>query len=299
MNSSAAPAARSTAEKGIALSFLGGLLLSFDVPLLKLSGADTWTIIYVRGTMLFTALFLFWAFTNRFHENQTRFINGKIGYLIAGLVAVANVMFVASISLTSVANVVFILAFNPMFAGLLGWLFLKERLTAATWIAITCSLSGVLLIVADGLQVGTWQGDLLALGVAVIMSASLTIIRYSGTNQSFSAGAGHLMSAIFAAPFAVPGSLTAAGWGWISINGLLVTPAATALLMIGPRYVAAAIVAMFFLLETVLTPIWMWAIFSEVPSTLSLVGGAIVVASLAGHSLWRFKTKRERAPVPQ
>lgn len=299
MTTTAPRASGSTAEKGIALSFMGGLLLSFDVPLLKLSGADTWTIIYVRGTMLFIALFLFWLFTNRLRENKTRFINGKTGYVIAVLAGIANIMFVASISLTSVANVVFILAFNPLFAGLLGWFFLKEHLGPATWVAIGCSLAGVLLIVADGLQLGTWRGDLLALGVALIMATSLTIVRYSGTNQSLSAGAGHLMSAVVAAPFAVPGSLTAAGWGWLSINGFLVAPAATAFLMIGPRYVAAAIVAMFFLLETVLTPVWMWAIFSEMPSTLSLIGGAIVVAALAGHSLWRFKTKRDRTSVPQ
>jgi len=299
MTTTAPRASGSTAEKGIALSFMGGLLLSFDVPLLKLSGADTWTIIYVRGTMLFVALFLFWLFTNRLRENKTRFINGKTGYVIAVLAGIANIMFVASISLTSVANVVFILAFNPLFAGLLGWFFLKEHLGPATWVAIGCSLAGVLLIVADGLQLGTWRGDLLALGVALIMATSLTIVRYSGTNQSLSAGAGHLMSAVVAAPFAVPGSLTAAGWGWLSINGFLVAPAATAFLMIGPRYVAAAIVAMFFLLETVLTPVWMWAIFSEMPSRLSLIGGAIVVASLAGHSLWRFKTKRDRTSVPQ
>ena len=299
MTTTAARGSGSTAEKGIALSFMGGLLLSFDVPLLKLSGADTWTIIYVRGTMLFIALFLFWLFTNRLRGNNTRFINGKTGYVIAVLAGIANIMFVASISLTSVANVVFILAFNPLFAGLLGWFFLKEHLGPATWVAIGCSLAGVLLIVADGLQLGTWRGDLLALGVALIMATSLTIVRYSGTNQSLSAGAGHLMSAIVAAPFAVPGSLTAAGWGWLSINGFLVAPAATAFLMIGPRYVAAAIVAMFFLLETVLTPVWMWAIFSEMPSTLSLIGGAVVIVSLAGHSLWRFKTKRDRTSVPQ
>ena len=299
MTPTTAPASTSSAERGIALSFLGGLLLSFDVPLLKLSGADTWTIIYVRGTMLFIAMFLFWLFTNRLRDNKTRFINGKTGYVIAVLAGVANIMFVASISLTSVANVVFILAFNPMFAGLLGWFFLKERLQAATWTAIGCSLAGVLLIVADGLQLGTWRGDLLALGVAVIMAASLTIIRHSGTNQSLSAGAGHLMSAVIVAPFAVPGSLTAAGWGWMAINGFLVAPAATALLMIGPRYVAAAVVAMFFLLETVLTPIWMWAIFAEAPSTLSLAGGAIVIASLIGHSFWRFKMKRRALSVPQ
>ena len=299
MTATAEPAPGHPAERGIMLSFLGGFLLSFDVPLLKLSGADTWTIIYVRGTMLFIAMFLFWLFANRLRDNKIRFINGKTGYVIAVLAGVANIMFVASISLTSVANVVFILAFNPMFAGLLGRIFLKEHLGLATWIAIVCSLSGVLLIVAEGLQLGTWQGDLLALGVAMIMAASLTIVRYSGTNQSLSAGAGHLLSAIVAAPLAVPGSLSAAGWGWMAINGFLIAPTATALLLIGPRYVAAAIVGMFFLLETVLTPIWMWAIFAEKPTTMSLIGGVIVIASLTAHSLWRFKTKRDGAPVPQ
>lgn len=299
MTASAGPAHRPSAERGILLSFFGGLLLSFDVPLLKLSGADTWTIIYVRGTMLFIAMFLFWLFANRLRDNKVQFINGKTGYVIAVLAGIANIMFVAAISLTSVANVVFILAFNPMFAGLLGRIFLKEHLGMATWIAIGCSLAGVLLIVAEGLQIGTWKGDLLALGVAILMAASLTIVRYSGTNQSLSAGAGHLCSAIIAAPFALPGSLTAAGWGWLAINGFLVAPAATALLLIGPRYVAAAIVAMFFLLETVLTPIWMWAIFSEIPTTLSLIGGAVVVASLTVHSVWRIKTKRRDEPVPQ
>ncbi len=299
MTASAEPAPRPSAERGILLSFFGGLLLSFDVPLLKLSGADTWTIIYVRGTMLFIAMFLFWLFVNRLRDNKVRFINGKAGYIIAILAGIANIMFVAAIGLTSVANVVFILAFNPMFAGLLGRVFLKEHLGMATWIAIVCSLAGVLLIVAEGLQLGTWKGDLLALGVAILMAASLTVVRYSGTNQSLSAGTGHLLSAIVAAPFALPGSLSAVGWGWLAINGFLVAPAATALLLIGPRYVAAAIVAMFFLLETVLTPIWMWAIFSEKPTTLSLIGGAIVIASLIAHSLWRIKTKRREAPVPQ
>ena len=278
--------------KGVALSFLGGLLLSFDVPLLKLSGATTWTIIYARGTMLFCAMFLYWLFVTRLRGNSTAFINGKTGYLIALLAGCANMMFVASISLTSVANVVFILAFNPMFAGLLGWIFLKERLRTGTWIAIGTSLLGVLLIVADGLQLGTWRGDLLALGVALIMAVSLTIIRHNGTDQSLSAGAGHLVAAIFAAPLASPGSLTLAGWGWLSLNGFLVAPAATAFLMVGPRYVAAAIVAMFFLLETVLTPLWMWAIFLQQPSALALLGGAVIVMTLAVHSLWRLKSRR-------
>lgn len=292
------PQSEASVSKGIGISFLGGLLLSFDVPLLKLSGADTWTILYTRGTLLFIAMFLFWLFTNRLRHNNSPFINGKTGLLIACLAGIANIMFVASISLTSVANVVFLLALNPMFAGLLGWVFLKERLRKGTWIAIGVSMVGVAFIVADGLHLGTWRGDLLALGVAIIMAVSLTIIRHSRSDHSLSAASGHLFAAILAAPFASPGSLTATGWSWLALNGLIVAPAATAFLMVGPRYVAAAIVAMFFLLETVLTPLWMWAIFSEHPSTNALIGGAIVIATLTIHSIWRLKSKQVALSVP-
>jgi drug/metabolite transporter (DMT)-like permease len=44
---------------------------------------------------------------------------------------------------------------------------------------------------------------------------------------------------------------------------------------------------MFFLLETTLTPVWIWMIFGERPSTYALIGGSIVVVTLLVHSAWR------------
>lgn len=283
-------------SKGIALSFLGGLLLSFDVPLLKLAGADPYTLIYARGIMLFAAMFLFWLFFTRLRGHPKPFINGKTSMIVALLAGISNIMFIMSISLTSVANVVFILAFNPMFAGLLGWAFLGERLHAFTWAAIMASLAGVAIIVADGLQVGTWKGDLLAVGVATMMAMSLTLIRYRRSDQSMSAATGHLLAAVVVAPLAQPGTMTATGWGWLALNGMLAAPAATAFLMLGPRYVAAAVVAMFFLLETVLTPVWMWMIFAETPSAQVMLGGAVVILALLLHSIWKVASSRNLAP---
>lgn len=285
--------------KGLALSFAGGLMLSFDVPLLKLSGADTYTLIYVRGIMMFATLFLFWLFFTRLRGRTTPFINGKTSLVIALFAGISNIMFISSISLTSVANVVFILAFNPMLAGLMGWAFLGERLHPVTWTAILVSLAGVGIIVAEGLQLGTWQGDLLAFGVAVMMAMSLTLIRYKRSDQSMSAATGHLLAAAFAAPWAAPGSMTAAGWGWLALNGMFATPIATACLLLGPRYVAAALVAMFFLLETVLTPVWMWAIFAEVPTPMAMLGGTIVILALLSHSIWKLSTSRRPSATPQ
>jgi drug/metabolite transporter (DMT)-like permease len=74
---------------------------------------------------------------------------------------------------------------------------------------------------------------------------------------------------------------------WIGLNGLLAIPLASTLIANGPRFLPSADVSMFFLLETVLTPIWIWLLFAEIPSTMFLVGGCIVIVTLLAHSGWR------------
>jgi drug/metabolite transporter (DMT)-like permease len=53
---------------------------------------------------------------------------------------------------------------------------------------------------------------------------------------------------------------------------------------------------MFYLLETVLAPIWVWLIFAETPATMTLVGGGILVAAIAAHSVWM--ARRRSIPQP-
>jgi drug/metabolite transporter (DMT)-like permease len=62
----------------------------------------------------------------------------------------------------------------------------------------------------------------------------------------------------------------------------------------GPRYLSAPEVAMFYLLETMLAPVWVWMIFAEVPSRQSMVGGTILIVSLIAHSLWQLRQGRRR-----
>jgi drug/metabolite transporter (DMT)-like permease len=74
-----------------------------------------------------------------------------------------------------------------------------------------------------------------------------------------------------------------------------VIPLASALIALGPRYLPAPEVAMFFLLDTMLTPIWIWMIFGELPTPVGMLGGTIVIVTLTAHSLWRFRTS---VPTP-
>ena len=55
---------------------------------------------------------------------------------------------------------------------------------------------------------------------------------------------------------------------------------------------------MFYLLETVLAPIWVWLIFTEVPTTNSLIGGLILVVALVAHSVWQLLDGRRRRARP-
>ena len=124
------------------------------------------------------------------------------------------------------------------------------------------------------------------------MAITLTAARWSGKSIMTSLAIGALVSACIAALWAQPATLPAVSWGWLAINALLIVPIAMALLIIGPRYLPASEVAMFFLLEVVLTPIWMWLIFGETPTSQALLGGALVFATLFAHSLWRLTWKR-------
>lgn len=277
---------RQNQKLGLSMTLIGGLLLTIDAPLLRLAQTDSWTIILVRGVFAFCAMWAFWMFFQRGRAGASPFVNGYLSVLISCLTAVVSVMFVNAIQLTSVANVVFLMAFNPMFAALLSWILLGERQSPATLLAILAAFIGVSVIVWDSVEVGSSLGVFLALGVSITLAVILTVVRRSGTDQSMSPAFGSLMAAMAVIGFSDPGSLEVASWGWLALNGLIVIPLSSALLMLGPRYISAAVVAMFFLLETVLTPVWMWLIFNEVPTSRSMAGGALIVVALLAHSLW-------------
>jgi drug/metabolite transporter (DMT)-like permease len=54
---------------------------------------------------------------------------------------------------------------------------------------------------------------------------------------------------------------------------------------------------MFYLLETILAPVWIWIIFAEAPSRMTLIGGSVMMVALASHSLWQARVKGRKAAL--
>lgn len=279
---------------GLLVTGLGGLLFTWDIPLLRLASVDQWTMTLTRGVFMFAAIGAWWLATRRLNGDNTPFINGPAGWLVVVTSTLANLFFIAAINRTTAANLVFILALNPIFCAVLACVFLRERPPLGTWFAAVLALFGVGIIAYDGFATGTLTGNSMALVVALCMAVALTTMRKTGKSVITSFATGSLLAALVASLWATPMAMPLADWGWLALNGLVVIPLATALMAIGPRYLPSAEVAMFFLLDTVLTPLWVWLLFTEVPTAHSIGGGAVVIVAVLSHTIWRYRT---RGPV--
>src|SRR5947208_2691730 len=106
-------------RKGVVLTAVGGLLYTFDVPLLRLAHTDPSTLIFVRGILLPVAITLLWMGLNRYRGTKTPFIDGMAGVTVAITSALTNIIFLTAVTKTTAANLVFILALNPVFCAVL------------------------------------------------------------------------------------------------------------------------------------------------------------------------------------
>jgi drug/metabolite transporter (DMT)-like permease len=287
--------------RGLAITGLGGLALSFDIPLIRSADGEVWSILAVRSLSTFAIAIAAWFVINRLLGRRIALIPGKAG-LIAGLFyGINSFTFLLAVFNTSTANVVFILAFTSMFAAILSWIFLKERPSNATLLTMAIMVLGVGVIVQDGLESGHLFGDAMAACSALLLASAITVSRASGRDMALVPLTTAIFPAIAALVLLPPGGLSIAAPGYILFNGLVMIPLAFFCLATGPRYLSAPEVGMFYLLETILAPIWVWIAFSEVPTRQTLLGGAVLILTLFGHSLWQMRVKaaRMRPPCPE
>jgi drug/metabolite transporter (DMT)-like permease len=283
---------------GLLITAIGGFLFTFDLPLLRLADNDKWTLVFARGMFLFVSITGVWWYMRFKTGSKLPYIAGTAGLAVIATNTLANIAYIGALKETNAANVVFILALVPVLTAVFSRFFINEKIHNFTWIATVFALIGVGIIVWDSLTLGGIWGDFLALVCAACTAAAFTIIRASGKNIATSLAVGSLLSALIALVFFgvdVNHLMKAAAfgmpsWFWVALNGLLIIPLSSALIANGPRFLPSADVSMFFLLETILTPIWIWMLFKEVPSNAVLLGGVIVVVTLVVHSLWRLRS---------
>ena len=204
--------------------------------------------------------------------------------------SVTNITFVVSIQNTNVANTLVMIAMAPMLSAILGAIFLKELPDRKTWIAIGVTFIAAVYIFYDSLQLGNIFGDILglitALGLAV---GAVTIRSAKKKNLVPAAVVGKMFVAIFAIFFVESYVLAEKDLIIVPLMCIMCVAVPFVLVTIAPRFIPAEEVNLFFLLETIIGPLWVWMIIKEQPSIETIQGGLIIILTIAIHSFLKLK----------
>ena len=241
---------------------------------------DTSTQVFGRAAFAGASLLVYVALTERGRVVQAFRSVGAAGLAVAVCVAIASGSFVAALNETSVARVLFIFALSPVLAALLARVALSEPITGRTVAAMALALAGLALMLGAPGE-GSLAGDGLAFLVALAFAVTIVITRWR--RDISMAPATCLSQAILLAaflPFASPGEIGGDDVFWLAALGIGQIGVGFALFTVGARLIPAAQVGLITLLEVVLGPAWVWLAVDERPSTLTLLGGAIVMVAI-------------------
>ncbi|OJF95156.1 DMT family transporter [Pararhizobium antarcticum] len=285
-------------RRGLAITAVGGLALSFDIPLIRLSDGEVWSLLATRSLCTFIVALIAWFVLNRIMGRQIALVPGRQGLFAGIFYGLGTFTFLLSVFNTATANVVFIVAFTSMFAAILSWIFLKERPSNATLITMAIMVFGVSLIVQDGLKSGNVFGDAMAVLSALLLACAITVSRASGKDMGLVPLATAIFPCIIGYLLSPAEGLIIADPFWIIFDGTIMIPLAFFCLATGPRYLSGPEVGMFYLLETILAPIWVWMAFNETPTSQTLAGGGVLILALVGHSLWQMRQRSAASIAP-
>ena len=280
--SSSSWAGLSDHAKGLVITSLGVLILTPDALLLRLIEAPPITVLFWRGLGFVLVLGLVSLARHGGATLRVLKAAGLVGFTIALLHASSQFLFVYSINHTKAANTLVIIAAAPLAAALMARLLLDERTPRRTLVAGIVALLAVGLTVQGGIATGGLLGDRAALGVMLVIALVFVLLRKAkGQDMLPALGASGIFTASTAWLLAPGITLGGADLVFLPLLVFVVVPVSFLLICTGPRYLPAPEVGLLLLLETILGPLWVWLVLAETPSGTSLVGGAIIIATLA------------------
>lgn len=294
MSTATAQPFQSNHALGIALALAGGATLSIGGPIVRMfEDAGGWTIMFYRGLSFFAMMFAIvcWRSRGRVIERY-RSINAT-GVAIAVCLGVGLVSYLFAMLNTTVANVVFVTGAAPVATSLLAWVVLRERVSAPAMTLMLVAVLGVALMVVEGISVGRMTGNLIALVTLGTYAVFVILLRLA---RDFDMLAGTSLAGLVASAIAFFMADTLA----ISTHDLILAfifggiqiGLGFTFITYASRHIPAAQVTLLALSETILAPVWAWAVVGEIPSPWTLIGGAVVLVCVALFALHALRDRR-------
>ncbi len=223
--------------------------------------------------------------------------------------AVMYTAFMVALTLTTVANVLVMMAVGPLMTALLARLFLAQRLPPRTWLAILAAGIGVAWMFARQTGAGvSLTGSVVALAVPLAAAVNWTLLQGAGHRDTVSSveGAvapdmlpavllGAMISAAATLPLAWPLQATAHDIGLLGFLGVFQLAVPCLLVVRVSRVLSGAEISLLALLELVFGVALAWLGANEIPGSDTLIGGVLVVGAIVANELLALPPRNQAA----
>ncbi len=288
-------------KKGMLIAFVGIMFITPDSLFIRLAIIDSWNLIFYRGLIPFLVVFIGLLIIYKTRLIKEIINNGLHGFFYALIFTITNIVFIYSIENTTAANTLIMIALAPMLSAIISFFFLGEVPDKKTWAAIVATTLSVFYIFYDALGSGDLLGNFFGLICATGLAVGAVIIR-SAKKISLvpSAMLGKLMVSIIAFTVLITSpefiieqlKLQKSDVWIIPLMCIMCVAIPFVMVTLAPRYITAAEVNLFFLLETILGPLWVWLVIKEQPSFETIIGGTVIIITIGMHSALALKKKK-------
>jgi len=282
-------------KSAIPIVLLAGIFWSFGAYVVRhidQPQSVPWQYLFTRGIVIFILLnvYLYLNEGIKFYKNYLKIgISGLIGG--AGL-AIAMITFIWSITHTTAAVTLLCLAAMPFLTALLGFLFLKEKISLTVWISIIVAAFGICVMAFGNTEKNSLMGLIFGIASALGFSIFSVTLRWRKKTPKFTTVAlAGLFCFLFSSIFILINDLsflsTSKNEALFATHGSLVC-SGLILYSIGSKNIPAADLTLLSLTEVIGGIFWVWVPWlgiNEIPSTNTIIGGFFIFISIFYYSL--------------
>tara|TARA_Y100000591_G_scaffold308270_1_gene308415 strand:- start:71 stop:943 length:873 start_codon:yes stop_codon:yes gene_type:complete len=280
---------------GFVLVFMGAVTLSFGGLIVKsFEGATLWQILFWRSVFFCIVIIIFLLITYKKYFFKSLINSGVPGFVGGIILGCGFFGYVFAMYNTTVANANFIIQTQTLFLAILGYFFLKEKISKITLASIILAISGIIIMLGGTITSGQMLGNIIAFIMPVSFAVLIIIIRkYPSVDMvplQLIAGIVAMMIGYFVAG-RVDISIHDIFLGFLA--GFFQVGFGFIFITIGARNTPSAVVGIIMMSEAIFGPIWAWIFINEKPPLIVLVGGSIVLFAVLLQFLNKFFLKKE------
>ena len=266
------------------------LMWSTGGVLIKLTSLDAYQVTFFRSLLA--------AITVLILTRRSGWKIDSFGVVTSIIYATLLFLFVWATKHTTAANAIFLQYTAPIYILILGPFIIGERFHWRDLITVALCIVGMSFFFVGKLELDDYWGNLAALGSGVFLGLYILLLRHpraAASNPAVAVIYGNFLLALVNLPAGI-GVLPT-----ITLRDLLLV-AALGIFQIGLSYMLfikgvtggttpldASIIGFF---EPILNPVWVYFFYGEQPSRWAVLGGLIIVATVAAHTLIQYRSSR-------